>query len=175
MSGPIEIWKQAADNFSRHHAAVTDEQWNASTPCNEWTVRELVDHAVGVQTMMGGALGSGAGEGSDWETVKAGMAAALDAPDSLEGTIDHPAMGEMPKHQVLGIAGSDLLLHSWDLARAISGDETLPAEAVDAVLMGLQRMPAEFTRSPGRFGDEVEVGEDASAQDRLIAFSGRRP
>lgn len=175
MNGPIDIWKLAADNFSRHYRSVTDEQWGAPSPCSEWTVRELVDHAVGVQTMMGAALGSSAGEGSDWEAVRAGMAAALDDPAALDGTIDHPAMGQMPKHQVLGIAGSDLLLHSWDLARAIGGDETLPPAAVDAVMMGLQRMPAEMMRAPGRFGEPVDVAADASAQDQLLAFSGRRP
>ncbi len=173
--GPVDIWQLAAENFDRHYHAITDEQWDAATPCDEWTVRALVDHAVGVQALMGGALGGTAGEGADWDTVRASMAAALEQPDALEGNITHPAMGEMPKHQVLGIAGSDLLLHSWDLARAVGGDESLPAAAVEAVSMGLQRMPAEFMRAEGRFGAEVDVGADASAQDRLLAFSGRRP
>lgn len=175
MTGPIDIWKLAADNFDRHYDAITDEQWGASTPCNEWTVRELVDHAVDVQTRMGAALGSTAAEGSDWTIVHAAMNDALSGADALDGSIDHPAMGEMPKHQVLGIAGSDLLLHSWDLARAIGADEALPAAAIEAVAMGLQRMPAEFMRSSGRFGPEIDVDDGASAQDRLLAFSGRQP
>lgn len=175
MSGPIDIWKQAADNFERHHGSITDEQWSASTPCEEWSVRELVDHAVGVQVLMGGALGGTAGEGSDWATARASLEAALTAPDALDGSIDHPAMGQMPKHQVLGIAIGDLLIHSWDLARSIGADEILPAAAVEATAMGLGNMPEEFMRAPGRFGAVVEIGDDASAQDRLIAFAGRRP
>lgn len=175
MSGPIDIWKQAAENFDRHHNAVADDQWGSSSPCDDWTVRELVDHAVGVQTMMGGALGGAAGEGADWATARAAIDAAVAGPDALDGSIDHPALGEMPKHQVLGIAAADLLLHSWDLARAIGADESLPAEAVEATMMGLSRMPAEFMRASGRFGAEVPVGDDASDQDRLIAFSGRQP
>jgi uncharacterized protein (TIGR03086 family) len=175
MTGPIDVWTLAADNFDRHYEAITDDQWGASTPCNEWTVRELVDHAVDVQTRLGAALGGTAGEGSDWSTVHAAMKAALSAADALDGNINHPAMGEMPKHQVLGIAASDLLLHSWDLARAIGADGALPAAAVEAVALGLQRMPAEFMRSPGRFGPEIEVGDDAGPQDRLLAFSGRQP
>jgi hypothetical protein len=41
--------------------------------------------------------------------------------------------------------------------------------------MGLQRLPEEMLRSDRMFGPAVEVADDASAQDRLIAFVGRKP
>ena len=81
----------------------------------------------------------------------------------------------MPKHQLLGIAVGDLLLHTWDLARATGGDETLPAEAVEAVLMGFRRMPEPVLRSSRMFGPAVEVADDAGEQDQLLAFTGRQP
>ncbi len=43
MSGPGDVWKQAADNFDRHYHAIGDDQWDAATPCGDWTVRELVE------------------------------------------------------------------------------------------------------------------------------------
>ena len=39
----------------------------------------------------------------------------------------------------------------------------------------MQRMPAEMLRSPKMFGPEIPVGDDASAQDKLIGFVGRQP
>lgn len=64
---------------------------------------------------------------------------------------------------------------SWDLARSIGADDTLPAGAVEATLMGLGRLPEEMLRSETMFGPAVEVAADASPQDRLLGFVGRQP
>jgi uncharacterized protein (TIGR03086 family) len=100
-------------------------------------------------------------------------AAALEDPANLEGTAE--AFGGMPKQQILGLLITDLLVHSWDLARSIGADETLPPAAVDAAMMGLTRMPEEMLRGGTMFGPAVEVPDTASPQDKLIAFAGRRP
>jgi len=175
MSGPADIWVQTADAFDQHLAAVTDDQWAAASPCTEWTVRELVDHAVGAQRQLGGLFGASVEEGDDWATVRAAVQAAISDPANLEGNAPPQVFGGMPKHQVLGIAVGDLLLHAWDLARAIGADETLPAEAVQAVYMGFQRMPEPMLRSGGMFGPAIEVADDASEQDKLLAYTGRQP
>ena len=80
----------------------------------------------------------------------------------------------MPKHQMFGLLIGDVLIHAWDLARAIGADDTLPPAAVEATMLGLSRMPQEQMRG-AMFAAAVEVDDDASAQDKLIAFSGRRP
>ncbi len=68
----------------------------------------------------------------------------------------------------------DLLVHGWDIARATGQDETLPAHEVtrvyaDAVSLG------DNLRSEGVCGPAVEVPDDASDQDRLLALMGRTP
>jgi uncharacterized protein (TIGR03086 family) len=175
MSEPAEMWQQVADNFERHHGSISDDQWDAATPCTEWTVRDLVGHAVGVQAFFGGGLGSTAGADADWSTIKSSMETALSAPDALEGNAVLPGLGTMPKQQVIGIAIGDLLIHSWDLARALGRDEQLPAEAVEATLAGLKSMPEAFLRDSGRFGPAVSVAEGASAQEQLLGYAGRQP
>ncbi len=175
MNGPGAVWQQAADNFDRHLQAVTDEQWGAATNCGEWTVRELVDHAVHWQGMIAGVLGADVTPGASWDTVRPAIQGALSDPSSLEGNIEGGPFNGMPKHQALGTGVGDLLIHSWDLACAIGGDTTLPPEAVEAVHMGLQRMPPQMLRSETMFGPEVAVADDASAQDKLLAFVGRQP
>jgi uncharacterized protein (TIGR03086 family) len=118
-------------------------------------------------------LGAGTKPGDDWATVEPALAAALQDPANLEGTAE--ALGGMPKQGVAGLIIGDLLVHSWDLARSIGADDTLPAGAAEATLMGLRRMPDKVLRRGTMFGEAVEVAADASPQDQLLAFVGRQP
>ncbi len=172
MQGPGAIWSDVANHWNGVLAQVTDEQWQNPTDCEGWTVQDLVDHAYGWQAQGGAGLGANCCPGENWETVQAAIADTVADPSNLEGTAE--AMG-IPKHQVLGFMTGDLLVHSWDLARAIGADDALPAEAVQATLMGLERVPEEMLRAPNMFGPAVPIAEDASEQDKLIAFTGRQP
>ncbi len=167
------IWRQTAQKWTEVAGQVTDDDWSKPTTCEDFTVRQLVDHAMHWQAMGGGILGAGTEPGDPWSDVQPALASALDDPSNLDGTAE--AFGGMPKQQVLGLLITDLLVHSWDLARSIGADETLPPTAVDAAMAGLTRMPEEMLRGGTMFGPAVEVPDDASAQDKLIAFAGRRP
>ena len=62
----------------------------------------------------------------------------------------------------------------WDIAQATGVDAAIPE---DLAQKGLDVMYAfgDAVRGPGIFGDEVEVAQDAAPQDKLIAYSGRKP
>lgn len=170
----VDLWNQTAEAFDARYQAITEEQWSASTPCEGWTVKDLVEHAVGVQSgMVAPSFGIDVPEGAEWPAVKAAMSAGLTA-ESLEGTMEFGPMGTVPKGMLAGIATNDLLLHTWDLARAIGADETLPAAAVTACLGGMKMMPEEMRLGDGRFKPSVEVAEGADEQAQLIAFCGRQ-
>ncbi len=170
----IDIWNSSADAFSARFDAITDEQWSATTPCEGWTVRELVDHAVGVQSQyLGGLVGAEIPEGADWPTARDAIRTALGAEGALEGTTEMGPMGTVPKTVPMGVSASDLLIHTWDLARAIGADETLPAGPVSAAYAGLQRFPEQAMRAEGMFGAAVECADDADEQTRMLAFAGR--
>lgn len=175
MSGPAAIWQQAADCFEQTMAQVGDDQWELSTGCDEWNVRELVDHTVFWQGNLGSIVGSSAAPEDGWDAVKAGIVAGLADPSVLEGEIADGPMKGMPKHTGIGLATADALLHAWDLGQAIGVQVEMPAEAVEAVQMGLSQMPEAMMRSPGLFGPEIQVADDASAQDKLLGFAGRQP
>lgn len=172
MQGIGDVWGMAADKWDEVIAQVSDDDWEKQTTCDEWTVRELVDHAMFWQGRGGGVFGVDAPEG-DWAALRAGLQAALGDPASMEGVAEE--LGGTPKPAVAGLITADLLVHSWDLARSIGADATLPEAAAESTLMGLQRLPEEMLRSERMFGPAVEVGDDASAQDRLIGFVGRQP
>ena len=67
----IDIWNQAADAFTQRYEAIAEGQWEADTPCEGWCVKDLVDHAVGVQAgYTGNMLGAEIPEGADWPTAR---------------------------------------------------------------------------------------------------------
>ena len=121
MTGPGDMWNQAAAKWSDTIAQVGDDDWDKSTTCGEWTVRELVDHAMHWQGMGGSVLGAGTAPGQDWSEVQPAMAAALQDPANFEGNVEE--FGNMPRQGVAGLVIADLLLHSWDLARSIGADD----------------------------------------------------
>ena len=94
----IAIWNSTADSFSARYDAITDEQWAASTPCEGWTVKDLVDHAVGVQSgMVAGLVGADVAEGADWPTALEAIRAALETDGALEGTTELPRWARCPR------------------------------------------------------------------------------
>ncbi len=176
MADLIELWNAAADAFDQRYQALTDASWDNPTPCDEWTVRGLIGHAVGVQATFGGVLGSDVAADADWPAARDGMKAVLATPGATDGTAFYAGFGgEVPKAMLISIATTDLLVHTWDLSKSLGVDASLPAESSAAALASLQSLPAEVLRAPGRFAAEVEVPADADAQTKLLAFAGRRP
>jgi uncharacterized protein (TIGR03086 family) len=74
----------------------------------------------------------------------------------------------------LGIAFSDMLLHGWDVAKATGQDAAMPEGLPDAAY---DLVHGKFTdeQRKGVFKPEVKVPDDASPQDRLLAYTGRDP
>ena len=68
----------------------------------------------------------------------------------------------------------DVLVHTWDLARAGGLDETLDPDVVHDMLVAMEPLD-EMLRASGQYGPRVEVAPDADEQTRLIAFTGRQP
>ncbi|NNF65733.1 MAG: TIGR03086 family protein [Acidimicrobiia bacterium] len=173
MSGTGDMWQQAADKWSEVTAQIQEADWDKSTTCAEWNVRELVDHALSWQAMGGGVLGAGTTPGDDWATIQPALATALHDPANLEGKSE--AFGGMSHRGVAGMVIGDLLIHAWDLARSIGADETLPEEVVESTLMGLRRLPEKMLRGDTMFNEPIDVPEDATNQEKLLAFVGRQP
>jgi uncharacterized protein (TIGR03086 family) len=74
----------------------------------------------------------------------------------------------------LGIAFSDQLLHGWDLARATKQDTTMPDGLAEAAYDCIHGRFTDEQRK-GVFGPEIPVGDDATPQQRLLAYTGRDP
>ena len=180
----------AAARFETVAALVTAADLDRPTPCDGWTVRGLLGHVIGgnlaAAALLGGAsreeavaiLSTVAADADAIAAVResnAAQAEAFAAPGALETTVHHPAM-DMPGAQLLGFRVGDLLVHSWDLARAIGADETLDPEVVAVVATNIEPMRP-FIGQIGMFGEGPSdaLDDSADAQTRLLDLMGRRP
>ena len=126
----IALLFRAGAEFDRRLGAVTPGQLLQPSPCEGWTVRDLVSHVVGESIMSVRLLhGANAEEsivglddilGDDasaaWATAASAERAAFEEPGVMERVVHHPAM-DMPGAQLLGFRIGGLILHTWDLAR----------------------------------------------------------
>lgn len=182
--------ERATEEFDRRLRAVPADAWGASTPCRGWTVRDLVNHVVGGNRMAVRLLDGVPREesldplGHDqlgdepvlaWAQSAQAQQAAFAAPGAM-GRVCHHAAGDVSGAQLLGFRVSDLVLHGWDLAWGVGGDERLDAELVQFVWAQLARRAAAMAAT-GLFGEGPSgaVGEDAPLHLRLLDLSGRRP
>jgi uncharacterized protein (TIGR03086 family) len=176
--------------FERRLRTVGSDDWDRPTPCDGWDVRDLVVHVL-VGARMAALLVDG-GSRADAEALfvdaslpddvmgefEAGadaQAAAFAAPGAMDRVTAHPA-GDFPVPVLLGFRIGDWTMHSWDLARAIGGDEALDPDLVAHVWEGIQPI-APLLAASGRFGEgpSGDVGDDAPLQARLLDATGRRP
>jgi len=80
----------------------------------------------------------------------------------------------MPGAVLANITMSEMLTHSWDLARATGQRLDVADVDVEDVLAGVKKGLKPEAREPG-FGPEVQPPEGAPPIDQLAAFLGRLP
>lgn len=101
--------------------------------------------------------------------------AAFAEPDVLDRVFSHPA-GDLPGALMLQFRLTDLVVHQWDVARAIGADETLDPVLTDELWASIEPM-APMMAASGVFGAGAsgELGPDASSGLRILDAAGRRP
>jgi uncharacterized protein (TIGR03086 family) len=114
--------------------------------------------------------------GDDPRAAWAGSAHAASAAFARDGAMErlvHHPLGDMPGAQCAFLRVFDNVVHAWDLARAISADETLDPELVQ-VLYEWVVPRRELIQASGAFGRPTDVPPDADRQTVLLALLGRR-
>jgi uncharacterized protein (TIGR03086 family) len=159
---------------------IANDDWSKQTPCREFDIASLTDHLMNSITVLGGAAGAEFPERDPADSVERQIvAAARPALDSwhrrgLDGSVKF-GDGEAPARMMAGILSLEFLVHAWDYAAAMGSTVNAPDSLVDYV-MGLARtvITPEGRRTAG-FDDPRDVAADASALDRLLAYTGRDP
>jgi uncharacterized protein (TIGR03086 family) len=181
-----DLHRRAAEDFGARVHAVGDDQWHLPTPCSDWDVRELVDHLVGEMRWMPPLLDGrtiaevgdrlegdqlGGDPKAAWDDAAKAAVEAVGVPGAMERTV-HLSFGDLPGAEYTRQLLADLLVHGWDLARAIGADERLDPELVEACAGWFAPMEEAY-RGAGAIGPRAEVAPDADAQTRLLAMFGR--
>lgn len=184
MTEIADRYRRVADRFTERVDEVPAGAWERPAPCEGWVARDVVRHLVEwvpeFLTSAGGpSLPIGPPVDDDpaaaWLVMSDGIQALLDDPVACASEISHPRAGtHRLDDAVATFFLGDVLVHTWDLARAAGLDESLDADVVHDLLVAMEPLD-DLLRASGQYGPRVEVPPDADEQTRLIAFTGRRP
>ncbi|MGH8931356.1 MAG: TIGR03086 family metal-binding protein [Egibacteraceae bacterium] len=186
----IKLLDVGFDWTGRRVAAVRPEHWPLDTPCDEWTVRQLLNHMLGAMdvitsTVAGQAWPEGVNAQTLAETDRIGRdpAAAFaeiaqralavwHTPGVLERTCGLRGV-PTPAITAAQLSLTDAVVHGWDIAQATGENADIPDELAEPLLDIDRTLIHEGLRGTV-FADEVHI-EVGSASDRLVAFLGRTP
>lgn len=177
--------------------ATPADRWDASSPCPGWTACDVVAHVInghrGILAIVNGtrpvaADGVGVSAMADAPTVEPGadlavafrrcrqdMHAMLSDPDRSATRLPGGPLGPVPAGRAADVIGiMELLVHTWDLARATGGDERLAPELVGRTHQALLPHDADL-QATGAFARAIPAPGDADPQAAFLYFTGRQP
>jgi uncharacterized protein (TIGR03086 family) len=187
-SNVLDLYARSVERFQAAVEGVPGDGWDAVTPCTDWNMRQLVNHLVGEDRWVvplvegktiaevgdeldGDVLGDAPSEASS-AAGKAAVAAFAE-PGALGRTV-HLSFGDFTAEDYAWQVLVDHVVHTWDVLAGAGSDRTLDPALV-AAATGFWEQWAEPYRQSGAVAPPVEVPDNASAQDKLIASFGRDP
>jgi uncharacterized protein (TIGR03086 family) len=178
-----ERYRRVASQFTSRVDAVPEEGWDRVSPCEGWLARDVVGHLVEwLPAFFFGTWDLGAPVSPSVDEDPAGAWRVLDT--TIQSALDDPSIADQTRETRMGnttfaqaidmICTPDVLIHTWDLARAVGLDETLDADEVHRFASTMEPLD-QMLRESGHYGPRVPVAADADEQTQLLAFLGRRP
>jgi uncharacterized protein (TIGR03086 family) len=166
---------------------VKTDQLSDPSPCQSWTVREVINHVIGGSYWFAASVNEGKAppvpendftDGDMVATYDGGIkqsVAAFGAAGAMEKMVELP-FGTMPGAFFIQLATTDAFTHGWDLAKATGQSTDLDPELATQLLEGARVaiQPAfrgDDAKAP--FGQEQQPPANATAADKLAAFLGR--
>jgi uncharacterized protein (TIGR03086 family) len=180
---PAGRYERVAGRFDARVREVPEDRWDSPAPCEGWVARDVVAHLCDWVPAVIGSSGvvftpapaASADPVGAWAALHSTLSAALADPAVATVHFDAGPPGRMTVERAIDLlVTGDLLVHTWDLARATGLDERID-EALAAEQLASMQPIDDLLRASGHFGARVEVPDSADAQTKLIAFTGRRP
>src|ERR1700729_1000802 len=141
----VEQLGRAFDAVAGLVSNIRADQWSAPTPCTDWTVRQVVNHLIGMNRVFAALL---AGQpppprppadhteddpAGAYRDSAAALLAAFGRPGVLERAYPGP-LGTATGAERLKIRLYDLLAHAWGLAQATGQPAELPGDVAEQSL-----------------------------------------
>jgi uncharacterized protein (TIGR03086 family) len=184
----LERHSQALAAFDRILHLVKVDQWDNTTPCTEWTVRDLVNHLVSEQLwvphLLCGATLAEVGDRYDgdvlgddpvraWEESSKAAREVWTTDGATERMV-HLSFGDVDASLYCWQMTTDLAVHAWDLAMGIGAPQPIQDDLAEE-LIRVAGPIIESSQTPDILAPPVAVPDTASAPDQLVALCGRKP
>lgn len=180
MNQTAQRFLERADRFAQILDGA-DGRWDAATPCDGWTVRDVVAHTIDTERAFFAQRGLDAGPDPDradpagaWRTHAAAVVEEVSRDGVAEEAYDGYFGPTTVADTLADFYGWDLVIHGWDVARATGQEWSIGEEEADRLQATADGWGSAL-HSEGVCAPEVAVGPDASSQDRLLARLGRDP
>ncbi len=179
---PADRYDLVAAQFDRLVRDVPADRWGAPSPCAGWAAGDVLRHVAETERDLLDRMGFGSpsidGVGSleAWDVVRSAVSEALHDPTRADHTYDGWFGPTTFARTVDDFYSFDLVVHRWDLARAVGlGEhETIDADELARIRRSGEGF-GEAARTPGIFGPELPAPPDATEQERVLAWMGRDP
>ena len=147
-------------------------KWNRRSPCDGWDARGVLEHVIGFHdVLLLRPLGLKPNRPQNpqvrWELTY----------DALTEAFESGGVTRLDARKLVPSLTRDVLVHTWDLARAVGADDRLDPGWCELVYAGLPEDPQALSAS-GMFNAPVAVNSETSeidVQARLLARLGRDP
>ena len=191
---PKDFFREVSDLLTPLVEGTESAQLADDTPCDGFTVRDLIGHFTLGRFIFGAGL---AGDDARQQELIATMPAKFgdvlgddhhetyrQASEAIDRAVAGVAdvnenvslvFGEMPAGYALQMLAADNYVHCWDLACATGQAFEPPEHLTEAAATFYSSFITEDSRAGGAFGPEIDVPADATTFDRMLAFCGRTP
>jgi uncharacterized protein (TIGR03086 family) len=171
-------------------AGVSTDAWNLATPCEQWSMTQVLQHAAGDQVGYAAAITGGPGPTEDpfapsghltekpLAVLDRALALSVDAWATVED--DAPQVptplpqGAMPAWLAAGACALDAAVHAWDIAIASCQQSPLTPEMARPLMAVATRL-VEPLRAYGVYAPANQPSADADHVEILLCYLGRRP
>ncbi|MFZ1175319.1 MAG: maleylpyruvate isomerase family mycothiol-dependent enzyme [Mycobacterium sp.] len=165
--------------------ATANAKWDRRSPCDAWDARGVLEHVIGFHdVLLLRPLGLKPNRPRDpqtrWQLTYDSLTEAFEPSRAIfDRVIDVPEVRGNPATQLdarklVPSLTRDVLVHTWDLARAVEADDRLDPGWCELFYAGLPADPQAFSAS-GMFNPPVAVSNESDIQARLLARLGRDP
>lgn len=168
--------RRLADAFLRTVDAVSADDEGLLTPCDGWTIADVIDHVTTTQRDFLGERGIDVARDASLAEVSRAMQTALDDSVVAGATYDSYFGPTTIADTVDAFYCLDLVLHRWDVAVAadLQDHATISDTDIERCRDLLAPM-ADNIRMPGIFGTPVDPGPTPTPTAAFVAWSGRSP
>ncbi len=185
MADSLTRFECALAAFDQPMRALTFDRLTSPTPCDDWDVSALVSHVVGllddVPELMDGRASAAALDAEPralhadpctaWQRASGRARNALRQRGTPGPTLARQN-GDQHVEAYLDQLSFSLLVHSWDLARAVGHDDVLPRGLVTWAQRWLPPQVQTY-RAVGLIGPPAAEPATTDPQPWLLAAAGR--